>query len=83
MEVATECRPPSREECLGGNITAGEGMVGLWQCDCAHGGFFPHWKRATKFGNRAGWQYFGYLSRAGRDEAVVMVCKSFKRDVEA
>lgn len=53
-------------------------MVGLWQCECSHDGFFPHWKRPTKFGDRAGWKYFHNLSRAISDEAMVMVCKTFK-----
>lgn len=39
-------------------------------------------KEANKFGDRAVWQNFGYLSRAERDEAMVMVYKSFTRDVE-
>lgn len=57
-------------------------MVALWQCECPHGAFFLTGGNQQTLEVSASSQLFGYMSRVGRDETMVMVCKSFKKSVE-
>lgn len=74
----TECRPPSREQCLWGSLTAGVGLIVLWQCECSRGAFFLTGRNQQTLEVSASCQLFGYMSRVGRDETVVMSV-SFKK----
>lgn len=57
-------------------------MVVLCQHKCSHGAFFLIGRNQQTLEKSACCQLFGYISRVGRDETMVMVCKSFKKGVE-
>lgn len=57
-------------------------MIALWQYECSQGVFFLTGRNQQTFEISASCQLFGYVSRMGRDETVVMMCESFKKSVE-